>query len=89
MTKEVSEMIFELMRLVEKEIGTKLDHDAAYRIEEAICRQYGGERVYVQKLPKLVAQVRIAALGTGVATTAMAQATGLSPRRIRQIVRGK
>lgn len=81
-------MIRELVQMVEKEIGTRLPADSAHRLEAALCRQYGGESLYVPKLPKLVAQVRLAALGTGLATSVMAQKLGVTPRRVRQILRG-
>lgn len=86
---EVNEMIRELVQMVENELGTSLPPDSSRRLEEALCRQYGGERVYVPKLPKLVNQVRITALGTGKATMELAGALGVTPRRVRQLLRGK
>lgn len=80
-------MIFELMKLVEQELGTKLDSDAAYRMEAALCKQYGGERMYVPKLPKLVAQVKLASLGTGMATAELAKQMGISRQHVWRIVR--
>lgn len=82
-------MIFELVRLVEQELGHPLPREAAHRLESALCQQFGGERVYVPKLPKLVAQVRLASLGTGMATEALAGQMSLSVRQVRRIVRGK
>ena len=82
-------MIRELVQMVEKERGTTLPRDSAHRIEAALCQQYGGERYYVPKLPKLVAQVRIAAVGTGAPSTVLASETGLSVRQVRRIVRGR
>lgn len=89
MTAEVSEMIRELVQMVEKELGQALPRDSAHRLEAALCKQYGGERLYVPKLPKLVAQVRVASLGTGMATAAMAAELSLSVRQVRRIVRGR
>ncbi len=83
-------MIRELVRMVEKELGFALPSDATHRLEAALCQQYGGERVYVPKLPKLVHQVRIASLGT--ATTSMAVLAtelGMTSRQVRRIVRGR
>lgn len=83
-------MIRELVQMVEKELGTTLPHDSSQRLQEALCRQYGGERVYIPKLPKLVHQVRVAQLGTGTsATQAMANGVGLSIRQVRRLLRGR
>lgn len=82
-------MIYELMHLLEKEIGQKLPMESAHRLEAALCQQFGGERVYVPKLPKLVARVRLQAMGTGLATTALAQELNLSTRQVRRITRGR
>lgn len=82
-------MIRDLLQLVEKELGTSLPPGSARRLESALCQQYGGERVYVPKLPKLVNQVRLAALGTGLATGELARQMGVTTRRVRQIIRGR
>lgn len=82
-------MIRELVQMVEKELGISLPADAPHRLESALCRQYGGTTLYVPKLPKLVLQVRIGALGTALPTTVLAEHLGVSPRRIRQVLRGK
>lgn len=85
-------MIRELVQLMEKELGelgVSVPAEGVRRIEAAICQQYGGERHYFQKLPKLVNQVRIAAIGTGMAGTALAGEVNLSVRQVRRIVRGK
>lgn len=85
-------MIRDLVKMVEYELGTSLPNDACHRLEAALCRSYGGERMYVPKLPKLVHQVRIAAIGTGTGSTAsgaLASGMGLSVRQVRRIVRGR
>ena len=84
-------MIRDLVKLVEYELGTDLPSDACHRLEAALCRTYGGERMYVPKLPKLVHQVRIAAIGTGTGgpSAALADNMGLSVRQVRRIVRGR
>lgn len=89
MTVEVTEMIRELVQMVEKELGQTLPRDSAHRLEAALCKQYGGERLYVPKLPKLVSQVRLAALGTGLASAALAGELNLSVRQVRRIIRGR
>lgn len=89
MTTEAHQMIQELVRMVEQELGAALPPDSAHRLEAALCRAYGGERVYVPKLPKLVAQVRVAALGTGSSSAEIGRAIGISARHVRRIVRGR
>ena len=58
-------MIRDLVKMVEYELGTDLPTDACHRLEAALCRTYGGERMYVPRLPKLVHQVRMAAINPG------------------------
>jgi Mor family transcriptional regulator len=87
MAKEISEMIYELVRLVEQELGTKLHPESAFRLESALCKQFGGESVYVPKLPKLVKQVRLAAIGTGIATAELAREMGISRQHVWRIMR--
>mgnify|MGYP006921298054 CR=1 FL=1 len=82
-------MIRDLVKMVEHELGTSLPADACHRLEASLCRSYGGERMYIPKLPKLVHQVRIAALGTGSASGSLAGSMGLSVRQVRRIVRGR
>lgn len=89
MSQEVNDMIRDLVQMVEKELGTPLPPGSAHRLESALCQQYGGERVYVPKLPKLVNQVRMASLGTGMATGELALRMGVTTRRVRQIIRGR
>lgn len=86
---EVSAMIRELVRMFEKELGTALPTDSAHRLEAALCRQYGGERLYVPKLPKLVHQVQMVALGTGMGTLKLAGQMGISVRQLRRVARGR
>ena len=86
-------MIRDLVKMVEYELGTDLPTDACHRLEAALCRTYGGERMYVPRLPKLVHQVRMAAInpgtGSGCQTVALAGSMGLSVRQVRRIVRGR
>lgn len=89
MSTEVEKMIRELVQMVEKELGVTMPRDSAHRLEAALCLQYGGERLYVPKLPKLVSQVRMASLGTGMASAALAGELNLSVRQVRRIVRGR
>jgi len=85
----VNKMIYELVRLMEKELGSALPIETAHRLEAALSEQFGGERVYVPKLPKLVSRVKIAAIGTGLASAALAQELGITVRQVRRIQTGK
>ncbi len=89
MTDKVDAMIRELLQLVEKELNVTLPNNSAPRIKAALCEAYGGERLYVEKLPKLVKQVRITALGTGMTSAAMAGHLGLTTRGRRKVIRGR
>lgn len=88
-TPEVSKMIRDLVQMVERELGAKLPTDSVHRVEAALCQQYGGERLYVPKLPKLVHQVRLADIGSGMHGAAVAAEMRLSVRQVRRIVRGR
>ncbi len=90
MPKEVSQMIKDLMKILEAELGHSLPQDLQHRAEAQLCQQYGGERVYVPKLPKLVHQVRLTQISTSTAATAHdAARLGLSVRHVRRIQRGR
>jgi Mor family transcriptional regulator len=82
-------MIRDLVQLAEREFGTSADSGAVQRMMAALSHQYGGERVYIEKLPKLVAQVRMESIGTGLGATVLARDTGLSVRHVRRIVRSR
>ena len=86
---KVDAMIRELIQLVESELKVTLPKDSAPRIKAALCEAYGGERVYIERLPKLIHQVRIQALGTGMSGAALASGLGLSVRQVRRITRGR
>ena len=85
MTKKVDAMIADLVQMLEKELGNQLPRDTAQRIKARLSETYGGERLYVEKLPKLVHQVRMASLGSGMASTAMAQHLGVTVQHVRRI----
>lgn len=90
MPKEVSQMIRDLMKILERELGQPLPSDMPQRLEAQLCQQYGGERVYVPKLPKLQHQVRLTHLSTSTAATHEdAARLGLSVRQVRRIRRGR
>ena len=83
-------MIRYLMKILEAELGQPLPADLKHRAEAQLCQQYGGERFYVPKLPKLVHQVRLTQISTSTAATAQdAARLGLSVRHVRRIQRGR
>lgn len=89
MGKKVEQMLRDLIQLAEQEFGTSAAPDAVHRMMAQLSQRYGGERVYVEKLPKLISNVRIAAMGTGLPGTALANELHLSVRQVRRIVRGR
>jgi hypothetical protein len=89
MSKEVSNMIRDLLQMVEKELDVKLPAASAHRVESALCLQYGGERVYVPKMPKRVNQVRLVELGTASSILDRALTLGVTTRRVRQLLKGR
>lgn len=82
-------MINDLLKMVEKELGTPLPDGCAQRLHSGLCQAYGGERVYVPKLPKLVHQVRLVELGTAVSIKERAVKMEITTRRVRQLLRGR
>lgn len=83
-------MIRDLMKILEREIGHPLPDATHHKVEAELCQQYGGERLYVPKLPKLVHQVRLTHISTSTAATHEdAVRLGLSVRQVRRIRRGK
>jgi hypothetical protein len=90
MPKEVSQMIKDLMKILEAELGHSLPQDLQHRAEAQLCQQYGGERVYVPKLPKLVKRVQFASLSTGTsACPEVAAKMGITVRGLRKSLRGR
>lgn len=83
-------MIHDLMKILERELGHPLPDGSAHRVEAELCQQYGGERVYVPKQPKLVHQVRLTHISTStVAKAEDAAKMNLSLRHLRRIQRGR
>jgi Mor family transcriptional regulator len=82
------DIINDIISLTESKLGTAMAREQRRQVIEAVAHHYGGERHYLPKLPKLVAQVRVEAIGTGVPQAEIAGAIGLSVRQIRRITRG-
>lgn len=63
-------------------------HDAAQDAEIAVRRTFAGERPYIAGYPKQQRAVQIAKL-TAKTTRDICAATGMKPRMVRYITRGK
>jgi Mor family transcriptional regulator len=82
------DIINEVISLTESKLGTAMGRDQRRQVLESVAQSYGGERHYLPKMPKLVAQVRVEAIGTSMGQTDVAKAVGMSVRQVRRIVRG-
>jgi hypothetical protein len=81
----IAEMLNDLRKLLEQEIGTSDPRSSVERIERALCAKYGGEPIYVHKAPKRNIVARVIEYGTGMAASDVAACIGVTPRRVRQI----
>lgn len=94
---EVMDVIRDLIKFIREESGIELNTDIARKVEARACSTYGGERLYLPKLPKLQSQQGVSARRRAVmqASTSMsstreiAASVGISQRRVRQILNGK
>lgn len=85
----MSELIKAMLTALQQGLREGLpEPEAARRAEVRIRQQFGGERVYVQRLPKQVRQVQVAELST-CTQIVTAERTGLSVRQVRRIKNGK
>jgi hypothetical protein len=83
----ISEMLNDLRKLLEQEVGTPDPCSSVERIERALCAKYGGEPIYVHKAPKRNIVERVIEYGTGMAAVDVAVCIGVTPRYVRQIRR--
>lgn len=77
-----------------REAGVPVDDSIATKVEIKLRRQYGGERVYVQSLPKQLRAAQLAEahkrLGTAAITLKrLAQATGMPVRTVKRLRNGR
>ena len=89
MPKEVSQMIHDLMKILERELGQPLPDGTQHRVEAQLCQQYGGERVYVPKLPKLVRSVELARHGTGLKSGELSTRARIPLRTVQRLRSGR
>lgn len=83
------DIINEVISLTEGKLGTRLAGAQRREVIVSVAHSYGGERHYLPKLPKLQAQVRVEAIGTGASAAEVASALGISARWVRKITRGR
>lgn len=86
-------MIRDMIALL-REAGVSVDESVATKVEIKLRRQYGGERVYIQSLPKQIRSATIAEaqkrLGTAAVTLKrLAQATGIPIRSVKRLRNGR
>lgn len=83
-------MIHFILQQLRRQPGVVIPDEAGTAALAAAHATYGGERLYVPKLPKLQGAVRVSAEGCGTLTQAqIAQVTGKSIRTVRRIQRGR
>ena len=84
-------MIHEIIAMLRRQ-GVTMPDQVVRDVSAEFHHLHGGERTYIPKLPKLVGQMRLQALGTATATMSQAQislATGLQVRQIRRLKNGR
>ena len=89
MTERLPNMIFDLIRIIESEIGHPLPGTSAARVQAAFCATYGGERVYVPHLPKRQNAVKLLGIGSHIAPAEAARRLGVTQRYVRKLSSGK
>lgn len=93
MTKGLDDMIRDMIAAL-REAGVCVDEAIATKVEIKLRRQYGGERVYIQSLPKQLRAAQVAEaqrrLGTAAITLKrIAQATGIPVRTVKRLQNGR
>ena len=83
----MSEMIRSMLEYARR-AGVSIPDDASKQIEVAIRAEFGGERVYIQQLPKQKRLVQIARLNRKL-TREIVAATGIPERSARRLLKGK
>jgi len=86
---EVEQMLLDLSNAIAQALAAgKTPREAARIGDVLIRRKYGGERLYIAKLPRAQHAYELGALWAEAATTRQAaQALGLSERQVRRIGR--
>jgi hypothetical protein len=87
MTKGVGDMIDEILRMLRAQ-GVDIPVTAKQTVEVQFRQLHAGERIYICGYPKQQRAVQLAKL-TKHTQIQMANATGLTVRGVRRILRGK
>lgn len=87
MTERIAEMIREMMQAM-RQAGVDVPDQVAQFVEVKIRQQFAGERIYIAGHPKRSRAVQLAQLNL-TRTRDLSEATGLSMRRVQQLMRGK
>jgi len=89
MTEAETMIDFILQQL--RALGVEIPDEVRAEVRTSTCETFGGERVYVPKLPKMQTAARVAkaARAENVKQVHVALATGLSVRQVRRITRGR
>jgi hypothetical protein len=84
-------MIEYILHELRRQPGVVIPDAAGTAAMVAAHQLYGGERLYIPKLPKLGNAVKVqhATLTEGGDPAAVATATGLSVRHVRRLMRGR
>jgi hypothetical protein len=93
MTKGLNDMIRDLLAAL-RAAGVEVGEQVASRVELQIRQQYGGERVYIQSLPKMrrAAQLSHAQVQLGTAARSiqrLSKATGIPARTVKRLINGR
>jgi hypothetical protein len=87
---EVTDVFSDLMSFIREEAGIEIAPEQQKRILARFNRHFGGEKIYVAKLPKLERQERIqAAQSEKKQVREVAESAGISERHARRLLRGK
>jgi hypothetical protein len=93
MSRRLDDMIRDLIAAL-RTAGIDVADDLAKTVELQLRRQYGGERVYIQSLPKMKRAAQIvhaqAHLGTAARSIQrLSKATGIPARTVKRYLTGK
>lgn len=93
MRRGLNDMIRDLLAALRK-AGVEVGEELAKSVEVELRRQYGGERVYIQSLPKMrkAAQITHAQVHLGTAARSiqrLSKATGIPARTVKRIINGR
>lgn len=91
--KGLAGMINDLLKAL-REAGIEVEAGVAKRIEIKMRSQYGGERIYIQSLPKQLRAAQVSSATSAMGTAArrladLSRATGIPTRTIKRLRNGR